>query len=121
MRWIEIIVESDDVLHNARQFIMDMISPLRSQGVNSITVQQILDQMDSNPDFSGIATDAGFVMAAMKGVPKIKIERDGENGEMSLFVQDVPASRQVDAEQAEKDKKTINKAALRTIDKKRKA
>lgn len=121
MRWFEIMTESDDVLAKARMFIMDIVSPLRSQGVESVSVKQILDQMDSNPDFSGIATDAGFVMAAVKGLPKIKIERDPENGEMTLFVQDLPPSRQVDAEQAEKDKEQINRAALRTIEKKRKA
>lgn len=121
MRWFEIMIESDDVLAKARLFIMDIVSPLRAQGVESVSVEQILRQMDGNPDFSGIAVDAGFVMAAVKGLPKIKIERDPGNGEMTLFVQDIAPSRQVDADQAEKDKAQINKAAMRTIAQKRKS
>lgn len=120
MRWTEIITESDSMIADARVFIMDLLAPLKSQGVGSITIQQILDQMDLNPDFKGMATDGEFVMAALKGLPKIKIERDTETGEMAVFLQDIQKNRQVDKEQAEKDKKNINKAALRTIDKKRK-
>lgn len=120
MRWFEIMTETDDVLAKARMFIMDIVSPLKSQGIKSITIQQILDQMDMNPDFGGIATDAEFIMAAVKGLPKIKIEKDAENGEMTLFLQDIAPSRQVDVKQAEQDKAAISKAALRTIQNKRK-
>jgi hypothetical protein len=120
MRWFEIMTESEDVLQKARMFVMDITSPLKSQGVKSITIKQILDQMDTHPEFSGIATDVEFVMAAVKGIPKMKIEKDTENGEMTLFLQDIAPSRQVDAEQAEQDKAHINKAALRSIKQKRK-
>ena len=120
MRWFEIMTESDDVLAKARMFIMDITAPLKSQGVKSIAIKQLLDQMDANPDFSGIATDVGFIMAAVEGIPKMKIEKDIENGEMTLFLQDIAPSRQVDADQAEQDKQSISKAALRSIHQKRK-
>jgi hypothetical protein len=119
MGWFDIITEADSNLIMARSFIMDILVPLRSQNVESITMQQILDQLEDNPEINGVTVDADLVMAAIKGVPKIKIERNAENGVMTVFLQGVTSNRQVDADQAEQDKETISKAAMRTIQKRK--
>lgn len=116
MRWSEIINEAASVTVIARSFILDILAPLKTQGVDSITVQQILDQMANNPDFEGVTLEPDFVMAALRGVKDLRIERDANNGVMTVFIDGGVSNRQVDAKQAEKEKENIRKAALRTID-----
>lgn len=121
MRWTEIINEEVSVTQNARSAILDMLSPLQAQGAGTITVQQVVDELVNNPMVDGMNIDADFVMNALEGIPKIKIEPDIETNQMTIFIQQVETGRQVDAKTAEKDKKNIGKAALRTIARDRKA
>ena len=117
MRWAEIIGESDDVLANARTFILDMLAPLKAQGADSITVDQILDQLRHNPDFVGTAIDTRFVMDALKNVEDLTIEPDMQGGgKMTVKIGNGDKSRQVDAETAEKEKDDVHKAAQRSLD-----
>jgi hypothetical protein len=121
MRWTEIINESATLTQMARSAIMDILSPLQAQGAGTITVQQVADQLQANPEYAGINIDADFIMNALEGVPRIKIEPDIETNQMSIFIQQVATGRQVDQKTKEKDKKEIDKAALRTIARDRKA
>jgi hypothetical protein len=117
MRWAEIIGETDDVLADARAFILDMLAPLKAQGADSITVEQILDQLKHNPDFYGTALDSRFVMDALKNVEDLVIEPDAEaGGALTVKINNGDKSRQVDAEQAEKEKDDVHKAAQRSLD-----
>lgn len=116
MRWNEIINEAVSQTLLARSFILDLISPLKAHGVESITIDQILDQMNQNPDFYGFNLEADFIMASLRGVKGIKIERDAESGDMTVFIDNGTSNRQVGSDQAKKDDENIRKAALRTID-----
>lgn len=119
MRWHEIVGESD-FTSKARSDILDILAPLKSQGVTKITVAQILDNLRGNPDFSGMNLDADFVMDAtksLKAVSKIQPDPDAE-GAMTAFLDTPVGTRQVDAKTADKEKADISKAALRTLNKK---
>lgn len=115
MRWNEIIKEEINPVQLAKNSIMDIIAPLKAQGVGSITVQQIIDQLQANPDFEGTAVEGDLVNAALNGVPGLKIEPDPETGQLSVMIDNPTAGRQVDQKQAEKDDKAVRSAALRTI------
>ena len=117
MRWNEIFTEDLSVVQIAKSYIMDIISTLKAQGVDSITVKQVVDQLGQDPDLKGIGIDQGLINQALKGVPNVQITPSAETGEMSIVIDDPTAGRQVDAKQAEKDDNTIHSAAMRTIDK----
>ena len=117
MRWNEIFTEDLGVVQIAKGYIMDIISTLKAQGVNSITVNQVIDQLGKDPDLEGIEIDQGLINQALKGVPNVQITPSTETGAMSIIIDDPTAGRQVDAKQAEKDDNAIHSAAMRTIDK----
>ena len=114
MRWHEIFREFEQSTDDqARSFIMDLLAPLKAQGVGSITCQQIIDQLHQDPTFDGLAIDEQFIMSALKGEPNIRIETDPNNGEMTVFLDDVSQSRQVDKKKSDQEAKHIRQAAVR--------
>lgn len=118
MRWNEIIAEDISVLDMAKNAIMDIVASLKAQGAETITVQQVVDQLSGNPDLEGTAASPELVNQALKGVEGINVTPDPETGQMSIFIDNPAAGRQVDKKQAEKDDKAVRSAALRSIDRK---
>lgn len=115
MRWSEIVNEELGVVQRARIYIMDIISSLKAQNVESITVDQVLDQLRSRPEFEGKDLEEDLVVQALKGVQGLKIEPDTKNRKLTVFINQPRAGRQVDDKQEEKDSENIRKAALRSI------
>ena len=114
MRWHEIINEFEQsVVDIGRGFVLDIISPLKAQEVDSITVDQVLDQLKSNPDLDGVALDSNFVMTVLKGVKDIRIEKDPSTMEMTVFLDSVANTRSVDDKQAEQERERIRQSAVR--------
>lgn len=114
MRWHEIFREFDQGITGVgKGFVLDLIAPLKAQGVQSITVQQIIDQLQGNPDLAGVTVDQQFVMDMLKNQKNIKIEKDPNNMEMTVFLNEPISSRQVDGKQAEQERKHIRQAAVR--------
>lgn len=118
MRWNEIFTEELSTVQLAKNYIMDILANLKAQGVTSITVKQITDQLKASPDFEGTAIENDLVNAALRGTKGFNITPDPQTGELSVMIDNPAAGRQVDQKQAEKDNKNIRSAALRTIDKK---
>ena len=116
MRWNEIVTEDMGIVQLAKSYAMDTISSLKAQGMNSITVQQLVDQLSKSPDFEGTNVEGDLISQALQGVNGIKIETDPENGQMTVFWDNPTAGRQVDQKQAEKDDKAIRSAALRSAE-----
>lgn len=114
MRWHEIINEFEQsYVDQGRGFILDILSPLKAQGVASITVDQVIDQLVANPDLDGIAIDQNFVMTTLSGVKDIRIEKDPSTGEMTVFLDSVEKTRSVDDKQAEQERERIRQSAVR--------
>jgi hypothetical protein len=118
MRWTEIISEEMGMTQMAKVAIMDILTTLKAQGVTSITVKQVIDQLSRNPDFEGTMIEQDLINQALQGIKDVKVEPDGETGQMSIMINNPQAGRQVDQKQAERDDKAIHSAAMRTIDKK---
>lgn len=118
MRWSEIFTEELGTVQIAKNYILDILANLKAQGVTSITVQQITDQLKASPDFEGTAVENDLVNTALRGTDGFNIEPDPQTGELSVMIDNPQAGRQVDDKQAAKDDKNIRSAALRTIDKK---
>jgi hypothetical protein len=118
MRWNEIMTEELSVVQMAKSYIMDILMPLKAQGVGSITVKQITDQLSNSPDFDGTNVEPDLINQAIRGIKGLKVEADPETNQMSVFIDNPAAGRQVDDKQAAKDEKNIHSAAMRTLDKK---
>jgi hypothetical protein len=116
MRWHE-IVEDTSITDLAKSFIMDILAPLKAQGVASITVQQVIDQLSANPDFEGNTIEADLVMDALKDVNGLDVRPSSESGDLTIFINQPSENRPSDDKQDEKDAKSINAAAMRTINK----
>lgn len=116
MRWAEIISEELNPVQMAKVAIMDILSSLKAQGVTSITVKQIIQQISDNPDFEGMQLEGDLVNQALQGVDNLKIEADPETNEMTVFIDNPTAGRQVDQKQAEKDDKAVHSAAMRSVE-----
>ncbi len=114
MRWHEIFLEFEQGIGDiGKGLVLDLIAPLKAQGVQSITVQQIIDQLAANPDLAGTVVDDQFVMHSLKDQKDIRIEKDPHNMVMTVFLELPISSRQVDHKQAEQERKHINQAAVR--------
>jgi hypothetical protein len=118
MRWNEILAEDIGVVELAKNLILDIMASLKAQGAKTITVQQVVDQLSVNPELEGTAASPELVNQALDGVQGINVTPDPETGQMSIFIDNPAAGRQVDQKQAEKDDKAIKSAALRSIDRK---
>lgn len=116
MRWHE-IVEDMGIGEMAKSFILDILAPLKAQGVASITVKQIVDQLQANPDFDGNAVEDDMVMDALQDVNGVDVRPSSETGDLTIFIDNPDANRPMGDKQAAKDDKAINSAALRTINK----
>lgn len=119
MRWYEIVSEGD-LANKARSDILDILAPLKSQGITKVTVAQILDNLRNSPDLAGINLDANLVMDAAKNLKMVsKIQPDPDaQGAMTAYLDTPVGTRQVDAKTADKEKADISKAAMRTLSKK---
>jgi len=118
MRWSEIVSEDLNPVQMAKSSIMDILASLKAQGVTSITVQQIIDQLKEDPDFEGMEIEGDLINQALQGVQGLKIEADPQTNQMTVFIDNPTAGRQVDQKQAEKDANNIHSAAMRSIERK---
>jgi hypothetical protein len=116
MRWHEIFNEDISIVAQATGAVMDIITSLKSQGLEKVTVDQVLGLLKHRPEFDGSDIEADLVGQALKNVKGIKIEPDIEaHGQMTIFWNSPTPGRQVDDKQAEKDAKNIRSAAMRSI------
>lgn len=75
MRYYELIKEDDvNPLDSAKQDIMDFIIPLKTQGINSATVNQVIDYLKSDPDLSGINIDNNFLQQVIDGINGVSLQ-----------------------------------------------
>jgi hypothetical protein len=75
----------DDVITNMREAILNIITPLASQGITSITFDQIRQQLQADPSFQGINVTDDVITQAMDGIANLTAQPDpSNNGEMTI-------------------------------------
>lgn len=114
MRWYEFVHESDDVVDQTHDALMDMLTPLQSQGITSITVEQAIDQISLDPNLQGIQITDDLIMQALQRASGVKVAPDPANGgAMTIQLNpDAPSTRAAQ-HQTEKGEEKVNQAALR--------
>lgn len=127
MRLSEIINESGafrstfviegQTMNAVEEALRSILIPLKSQKINKITIDQILDNLRMNPQLEGIDLDQSYIVDVL-GKSKVvdKVQADPENnGLMTVFFDFPVGDRQIDQHEAEKEKQGIKKAALSQI------
>lgn len=111
MRWHEIYEFDQSMSTVGKGLVLDILAPFRAQGVASITVQQIIDQLQDSPDLDGIQLDQDFVRSVLQDEKGIRIEPDPSNMQMTVFMdgQKAPQSKG----QSGQEKERIRQSAVR--------
>ena len=119
MRWYEIISESEnDLTDVARNAVLDILTPLQSMGVKSITLPQVLDQLNRIPEFQGMNLTNEYIMDLMDGIDGFTIEPN-DTGVLSIKVDDNDELNHggSDKDKEDKSKEKVNQAAMNTVKK----
>ena len=119
MRWYEIIRESqDEVSDIARDTILDILTPLQSMGVSSITLLQVKDQLKRIPELQGIDLTDDFIQDLADGIEGLTLEPN-DQGVLSIKIDDNTSIKP--DKKNEKDKKKtddkVNQLAMNTVKK----
>ncbi len=111
MRWHEIYEFDQSMSTVGKGLVLDILAPFRAQGVPSITVQQIIDQLQDSPDLDGIQIDQDFIMSVLQSENGMRIEPDPSNMQMTVFLdgQKAPKSKS----QSGQEKERIRQSAVR--------
>lgn len=114
MRLFEIdkfLLEDDqNPVEIAKDGILDAITPLRSQGVDSITLQQLTDMLSNNPDLANIDINQDFVEQAISGIQDVELQTNSA-GVLCLMLTSDPGTQPKN--KAENQNK-VDDAATRT-------
>lgn len=97
--------------------IKSVLIPLKSQKVEKITVDQLLDNIRMAPQLKGIDFDQKYLVDIL-GKSKVvsKVQADPENnGAMTVYMDFPVGDRQIDQKQAEREKEDIRKAAVKQV------
>ena len=117
MRWYEIISESvNDLTDLAKNSVLDILTPLQSMGVKSITLPQVLDQLNKIPELQGMNLTNEYIMDLMDGIDGFTIELN-ETGVLAIKVDDNDELNHGgnDKDKEDKSKEKVNQAAMNTV------
>jgi hypothetical protein len=113
MRWYEIIQESDNIIDQAHDAVMDILTPLQSQGISSITMDQVIDQLQIDPSLQGTNISSDLVQQALSGASDITVAPDTANaGKLTIMINTSPTTTAAQA-QTDKGAQKVDQAALR--------
>jgi hypothetical protein len=107
------VLEDDDLISNAHKAILDMLTPLESQGVTSITFKQIQDQLHDDPQFQNIEITDDLISQAVEGISGVNATPDMSNNQQMTITFDDTSSSPESSAQTDKGKNNIDQAAKR--------
>jgi hypothetical protein len=114
MRWYEIIRESDDIVDQTHDAVMDILTPLQSQGISTITMDQIMQQLQSDPTLAGTDISPDLVQQALSGASNISVAPDTANaGKLTITMNNNSPTTNAAQAKTEKGEQKVNQAALR--------
>lgn len=102
---------------DVKELIRSVVIPLKAQKVDKITVDQLMDNIRSNPQLQGIDIDQNYIVNQL-GQSKVvnKVQADPENNGLMTVYFDFPVGdRQIDAKQKDKETADIKKAAVKQV------
>lgn len=118
MRLFEIekfLLEDDGInpVDLAKNDILDMLTPLNSQGVNSITVSQVIDELKTDPDLQNLNIDRNFVEQAISGLNDVEMQTNSAGVLCLMLSTNDDGTTATPTQQAQNQSK-VDDAATRT-------
>lgn len=111
MRYFELLRENTEV--NLKDDIIDIIVNLKSQGINSITIPQILDILRKKSEYNGLSLDQNVINDVLTKVKNISTKPDMENdGILTVYI-DTPGNLPQNNKKSNKNK--VDSMAQKTI------
>ena len=107
------LVNEDDTVAKMHQKILDITTPLKSQGVSSITFKQIKDQLQNDIAFQGLSITDDLISQALEGIPGMNAAADMSNGGAITITFDNQTKSPASQAQTAKADKSISQAATR--------
>jgi pyridoxine 5'-phosphate synthase PdxJ len=108
MRYHEIIKEDDSVMDPVRNAVIDILTPLAANGVQFVTVQQIMDKM-ADAD-TGVAVDRSLLMSILDP-DQVKIVKSIEGDRINLNTGNDGSQRAVTQKQQQSEQDKIKNTA----------
>jgi pyridoxine 5'-phosphate synthase PdxJ len=108
MRYHEIIREDNDAMDPVRNAVIDILTPLVSNGVQVVSVQQILDKLKDSD--TGIAIDRSLLMQILDP-DQVKIVKSIEGDRINLNTGNDGSQRAVTQKQQQSEQDKIKNTA----------
>jgi pyridoxine 5'-phosphate synthase PdxJ len=108
MRYHEIIREDDSTMDPVRSAVVDILTPLASNGVQFVTVQQVLDQLKASD--TGVAIDRSLLMDILNP-DQVKIVKSIEGDRINLNTGKDGSQRAVSQQQKQSEEDKIKNTA----------
>ena len=115
MRYFELF--ENDINADLKNDIMNILVNLQSQGINKITVPQILDNLRSKMEYNGLALVSNAVNDALDGSDNITVEPDMDNNGILTVEINSPDTVASNAQNKKSNADKVNDMAQNTIDK----
>lgn len=103
MRYKELF---EDINLSLKNDITNLIVNLQSQGVNKITIPQILDNIRSNSDYNGLAIDSNAINDVLETIDNVTVSPDMDNNGVLTVQIDTPDSLPTNNKKSNEDKVT---------------
>lgn len=84
MRYLEILFEQQDFRDKVKNSILDMITPMKSQGISTLTLHQLMDQLKTDPDIMGMDITSDFLIDILEKIPGISVDENSPDKNISL-------------------------------------
>ena len=111
MRWFEVISEEQDFQDQLKNSILDTIVPLRSQGISSLTLKQLMDQLKTDPDIMGMDITSDYLSDIINKIPGFSVHTNSD-GVLVVDMEKAQDGDEAPSKQDASDKKVDN-AAMR--------
>jgi hypothetical protein len=108
MRYHEIVNEDDSIMDPVRDAVIDILTPLASNGVQFVTVQQIMDQLSAAD--TGVAIDRALLMTILNP-DQVKIVKSIEGDRINLNTGNNGSQRAVTQKQQKTEQDKIKSTA----------
>jgi hypothetical protein len=110
MRYYEIFegLNSDSIMNQVRSAVVDILTPLASNGVQFVTVQQILDELKNSG--TGVDIDRSMLMQILDP-DQVKLVSSIEGDRIELSNGDNSPERSVPKQQKQRDEEKIKNTA----------
>lgn len=108
MRYHELIKEDTGIMDPVRNAVIDILTPLASNGVQFVSVQQILDKLSDSD--TGVAVDRSLLMDILNP-DQVKIVKSIEGDRINLNTGNDGSQRAVNQKQQKTEQDKIKNTA----------